>query len=109
MAQITAGVVRVGKRQALGDRFVVTTRVPIVNANAPDEFFKVPGISWIDRIIGVVPVATLAGADEPDVAVTLRNSKVGTETGVEDTVTAGGFISIEGNARSWDVTVIGKF
>jgi hypothetical protein len=105
MAALTA--TRVGNRLPIGDRFLVTFRVTIANANAADEWVAAgpsgTGLRWIDRVIGVVDVN--ATADETEVPVVLKNEGTGT-AGTEGTT--GGALAIEGNAGTYEISLIGK-
>lgn len=49
------------KRFPLGDRFLVTVRATSgASANPADEYIAIPGLSWIDAVVGYVPIGTSA-------------------------------------------------
>jgi len=109
MAALTA--TRVGKRLPIGDRFLVTFRVTIANANAADEWVAAgpagTGLRWIDRVLGVVDVA--ATADETETPTVAKNNVEGTGAStIEDVAASGGGLAIEGNAGTYEITLIGK-
>lgn len=53
----------VTKRLPVGDRFQVTVRATSgSSANPADEYIVIPGLSWIDAVVGHVPIGTAAGA-----------------------------------------------
>lgn len=100
MAALTPTVVL--KREPLGDRMLVTVRATSgASANPSDEYIDIPGLSWIDAVVGVVPFGTSAVAAAATGTVTFS----ATDPTDQDTITVDGVVyTIENGAlTSYDV------
>lgn len=85
----------------IGDKVLATFGFTIANANAADEWIQCAGLSWIEAVVGVVPIGTADLIDVP--AFVLNAEGTGVTAGTDP-----GALGIEGNAADWQVTVIGK-
>lgn len=98
MAALTA--TEVTKRLPVGDRTMKTLRFTIANANAGDEWI-VTGLSTIESVVGSAVIGQADVAETP----AFRKNAQGTDVAEG---TNHGDLAVEGNAATFEVTVIGR-
>lgn len=94
MAALTPTAVT--KREPLGDRYLVTVRATSgSSANPADEYIVIPGLSWIDAVVGYAPIGTSNAATAATGTVVFS----ATDPTDQDTITVDGIVyTIENGA-----------
>lgn len=87
MAAITPTAVT--RREPIGDRFLVTVRATSGSTASPaDEYITIPGLSWIDAVVGYVPIGTSATGTAATGTVVFS----ATDPTDQDTITVDGIV-----------------